>query len=389
MPKISTRQQTIKEIDKLLLLLIITDYEENEEQIQELMELKAHILSYRFFSESERIPKSLHHRTNLLMLPNNQFRQAFRMNKDTFLFILNKIQNHHVFKNNSFNKQQPVWIQLLVVLERLGFDGNSCSIGKVARSLGIGNGTVVLYTNRIIEAILSLHDEMIKWPSNREKRRTSKYYEENHQFKGCIGIVDGTFVNLCQKPTVDPETYWSRKQKYSMNVQIVCNERREIIFYQVGYPGSCNDAYCFRNCDLNKNPERYFSPGEYLLADGGYTLNSRTLTPYKLPTGDQTSFNGKLSSARITVEHVMGLLKGRWSSLRGLRIQIHKKEDTEKVNKWIVTCLVLHNMVVKFNDNWEDTSLENETETETDEENEGSTEESGTELRERIKSAVL
>ena len=64
------------------------------------------------------------------------------------------------------------------------------------------------------------------------------YVEDNHQLKGCIGIVDGTFVNLYGKPQVDPETYWSRKQRYSMNVQIICNERREIIYYQVGYPGS-------------------------------------------------------------------------------------------------------------------------------------------------------
>ena len=386
MPKISKRQKTIKEIDQILFLLILFDSEENEEQIQELMELKAHILSFRFFEPYQSIPKSLQHRTTLLTLPTSEFRQAFRMNKDTFLFILNRIQNHQVFQNNSYNKQQPVWIQLLVALERFGFDGNSCSVGKVARSLGIGNGTVVLYTTRVIEAILSIHDEMIKWPSRNEKKRTSRYFKEQHQFEGCIGIVDGTFVNLCQKPTVDPETYWSRKQKYSMNVQIVCNERREIIFYQVGYPGSCNDAYCFRNSDLSINPERYFSTGEYMLADGGYTLNSRTLIPYKLPTGDQVDFNSKLSSARILVEHVMGLLKGRWSSLRGLRVQIHKKEDTVKVNQWIVACLILHNMVLKFNDNWEEEiSVDDESVNESEE----TVEENGIDLRERIKRTIL
>jgi hypothetical protein len=55
------------------------------------------------------------------------------MNKDTLI----RFQNHVVFQSNSYNKQQPIWIELLVVLERFGFDGNSCSIGKVARSLGM------------------------------------------------------------------------------------------------------------------------------------------------------------------------------------------------------------------------------------------------------------
>ncbi len=140
-------------------IVIISSTDSKEEQINELLELKAYILSHRFFGASQTIPKSLEYRLNLLSLPSSEFRQAFRMNKDTFLFIL----NHPVFSNNSFNKQQPVWVQLLVVLERFGFDGNASSIGKVARSLGLGNGTVVLYTSRVIQAILSIHNQFIKW----------------------------------------------------------------------------------------------------------------------------------------------------------------------------------------------------------------------------------
>jgi hypothetical protein len=225
MPKISEKQQIVTQIDEILFLLIIDDDPRNQQEIDELLDLKAHILSFRYFSSSNSIPKSLQHRTMLLILPGDEFREAFRMNKDTFLFILNKIQNHKVFKNNSRHQQQPVWLQLLVSLERFGFDGTSSSIGKISRSLGISRGTVILYTARVIEAILSIHDEFIKWPSRRKRKQTSDYFEETHQFKGLVGIVDSTFVNLCEKPQVDPETYWSRKQRYSMNVQIICNER--------------------------------------------------------------------------------------------------------------------------------------------------------------------
>ena len=292
------------------------------------------------------------------------------------------------FRKIWFRKQQPIWVQLLVALERFGYDGTSSSIGKIARSLGIGNGTVILYTDRVIETILSIHDEFITWPDRRKRKVTSNYFDENHHFKGCVGIVDGTFVNLCQKPSVDPETYWSRKQKYSMNVQIVCNEKREIIYYQVGYPGSCPDSVCFRNTDLFKNPSRYFSRGEYLLADGGYILNSKTLVPYRNPQEPETlEFNRKLSSARIIVEHVMGNLKGRWGSLRGTRIKITRKEDTVKVNRFIRSILVLHNMVISYNDEWRHEILEDENQ-ENDVEEED-IEETGVLLRERIREVVI
>lgn len=322
----------------------------------------------------------------LLTLPHNNFRQAFRMNKDTFNFILNKIENHHIFHNNSLHKQQPVWLQLLVSLERFGFDGNASSIGKIARSMGISNGTVVLYSNRVIEALLSLRESFIKWPAPVERQKTSNYFEENHKLSGCVGVVDGTLVNLCQKPSIDPETYWTRKQRYSMNVQILCNHKREIIYYQVGYPGSCHDSLCFKHTDICKHPENYFSNGEYLIADCGYTLSQNLIVPYRNPQGDQIEFNRKFSSARIIVEHVMGLLKGRWSSLRGLRVLIQKEQDIERVNKWIVAILILHNMVMKFKDNWDEEIFE-------DVDNVVDiqaimVDETGTELRERLREQI-
>ena len=116
-------------------------------------------------------------------------------------------------------------------------------------------------------------------------------------------------MNLCEKPQIDPETYWSRK-RYSINVQIICNERRETIYYQVGYPGSCPDTVCFRTCDIFRNPQRYLSNGEYILADGGYLLNNRTLIPYRNPQEfEKQVFNQKISSARNIVEHGMGIIK--------------------------------------------------------------------------------
>ena len=61
-------------------------------------------------------------------------------------------------------------------------------------------------------------------------------------------------------------------------------------------------------------------------------------------------------------------------------------EDTVKVNQWIVACLILHNMVLKFNDDWEEEIAEEE---ENIEETEDLVEENGEALRERIKRNVL
>jgi hypothetical protein len=51
---------------------------------------------------------------------------------------------------------------------------------------------------------------------------------------------------------------------------------------------------------------------------------------------------------------VNGILKGRFASLKGLSIQIRELKDFVAVNKWILVCLILHNILIEFNvDEWE------------------------------------
>ena len=94
------------------------------------------------------VPKTDVLRNLLWEYPEREFRQIVRVNRDTFLFIVSKISNHEVFQNNSRNRQRECWIQSLVALEMLGSNGTGASVGKIARSAGVGNGTVTLYTNR-------------------------------------------------------------------------------------------------------------------------------------------------------------------------------------------------------------------------------------------------
>jgi hypothetical protein len=42
----------------------------------------------------------------------------------------------------------------------------------------------------------------------------------------------------------------------------------------------------------------------------------------------------------------MGALKGRFQSLRGLRVKIKSNEDHKKALRWITTAIILHNLVI-------------------------------------------
>ena len=119
-------------------------------------------------------------------------------------------------------------------------------------------------------------------------------------------------------------------------------------------------------------PGKYFSVDEFLLADSGYALKSFVVTPYRQPFAEIC-----FSSARVKIEHVNGILKGRWSSLRGIRTQIKEVKDFQIVNDHILVCSILHNLMIDFNDECDDAWIEEE-----DEENDVGNDDNGEEAKE-------
>jgi hypothetical protein len=48
---------------------------------------------------------------------------------------------------------------------------------------------------------------------------------------------------------------------------------------------------------------------------------------------------------RVKSEHAMGYLKGRFSSLRGLRQQIKDTKDHKRALAWVKTCIIIHTLI--------------------------------------------
>lgn len=123
-------------------------------------------------------------------------------------------------------------------------------------------------------------------------------------FPNIIGCIDGTHIRI-DRPKESPESYYNRKDFFSIQMQIVCNHERKIIDVFIGFPGSVHDARVFRNSPLIEkllNPELR----GWLLGDSAYPCIRTLMTPYKDNghlTDAETSYNAKLSSCRVRVEH--------------------------------------------------------------------------------------
>lgn len=74
--------------------------------------------------------------------------------------------------------------------------------------------------------------------------------------------------------------------------------------------------------------------------------------PSACDTTDKTNFNYHLAQSRVRIEHAIGILKGRFSSLRELRSQLKNRDEMKATIQWITACLILHNLLANLKDQW-------------------------------------
>ncbi|CAH7686119.1 hypothetical protein PPACK8108_LOCUS20728 [Phakopsora pachyrhizi] len=86
--------------------------------------------------------------------------------------------------------------------------------------------------------------------------------------------------------------------------------------------------------DITINSNNYFGPGEYLLADSAYASASTLVPAYRVSncsTPAKTEFNK-----------------------REMRNQLRTPKEIEYLTQWVLTCALLHNLLAKIGDKWEE-----------------------------------
>ena len=381
------------------------------EGFDEVMDMIIIVVGSRYLGERKYMNLRKHLRSGKCMeammaqYKHDAFVGTARMQKTSFKKLVDLISDDDVFKTNDRNphsrhRQAPVWMQLMVVLQRLGCDGNGVSVERIAANGGFSVGSVHKFTERVYTAIRRLRRRVIAWPDADERKRISQRMDLKFGFPGAVGMLDGTPAVFCQKPGKDGEVFWTRKHHYAYNLQLSCDDRKLIRWYNIGWPGSVYDSTVFDSTELRKHPERFFSPGEYLMADAGYVALKFVCVPYKQPYASEPNhwcFNKRFSKARVAIEHVNGILKARWQSLKGIRVQVKTKRDFRRVCEHVKVCLILYNLMIHFNDKWEedvmiDDPLVGSVEhllADYDSDNDDEDEVDGKELRNRIEGYVL
>ena len=290
-------------------------------------------------------------------LNSHEFNVKYRMSRENFMKLLKLIKNHPVFggEKPKVKKMATVEEQLMTFLAFIGHEGGN---GHLSRSLySIGYGTHYLYCDRVAEAICSLRKSAVFWPDTEEREEIASRMKKKFDFPNCVGMGDGTLFPLQFSPSTDDACdYSGRKYKYSITCFIINDDERRIRAYMAGWPGSVHDNRVFGNMRMNRYPLDHFSHSQYILSDSALENCEFVVAAFKKPPlnpmpREHERFNTKLATARISAEHTIGILKGRFRWLKHIRMKISKdKSRMVRILKYIDCCVIIHNLMINLGD---------------------------------------
>ena len=329
-------------------------------------------------------------------LTDRQFRLFFRMSKGLFRLLCDEIVGligigefkSEEFLNEMMDSDDPRCRRMMVANEATT-GGFICGEIKLATTIRILGGCspmamAIMFDFSFATAYKIFKHVISNWLSHESFCPIDgvKYCSDDNHMKsvalqfcesslgiinGCIGALDGWIVKV-QKPLKsdgvnNPQSFYSRKGYYGVNVQAICDKNKKILFRSILSRGAEHDSTAFKNSSLYKwllqHWESMAQKGYYFIGDTAYGLRSFLLTPYDdtMHGSAEDNYNFFHSSSRISIECAFGEINLRWGIFwRALKFPL-------KMNcKIIDVCMRLHNFIVDHrnrNDNFS-TSLDRE-----------------------------
>ena len=96
---------------------------------------------------------------------------------------------------------------------------------------------------------------------------------------------------------------------------VICDDRKTVRYFHVGFPGSSHDQRVMSNPLFYQSIESYFDADEYIVGDSAYTPHERIVPCFKKPprgalSCEHEALNNRIAKRRIAVEHCIGIMKG-------------------------------------------------------------------------------
>ncbi|KAL0330679.1 UNVERIFIED_CONTAM: hypothetical protein Sangu_1613400 [Sesamum angustifolium] len=283
--------------------------------------------------------------------PEEEFKKAFRMGKETFDLICNELSSVVAKENTMLRDAVPVRQRVAVCIWRLA---TGEPLRLVSKKFGLGISTCHKLVLEVCSAIRSvLMPKYLRWPDEESVRRIKEEFESISGIPNVVGSMYTTHIPIIA-PKISVAAYFNRrhternqKTSYSITVQGVVDPRGVFTDVCIGYPGSMTDDQVLEKSTLFQRANAGFYQGVWIVGGSGYPLMDWVLVPYTQQhlTWTQHAFNEKIGEIQRIAKESFARLKGRWGCLQK-RTEV-KLQDLPVV---LGACCVLHNICELRND---------------------------------------
>ncbi|XP_040864842.1 protein ALP1-like isoform X2 [Glycine max] len=277
--------------------------------------------------------------------PEEEFRKAFRMGRETFDMICDELNSAIVKEDTTLRNAIPVRQRVAVCLWRLA-TGDPLRI--VSKRFGLGISTCHKLVLEVCTAIKSvLMPKYLNWPDEGSLRRVKSEFEGVSGIPNVVGSMYTSHVPIIA-PKISVAAYFNKrhternqKTSYSITVQGVVDHRGVFTDVCIGWPGSMPDDQVLEKSALFQRANGGLLKGVWIVGSSGYPLMDWVLVPYSQQnlTWTQHAFNEKIGEVQKVARDAFARLKGRWSCLQK-RTEV-KLQDLPVV---LGACCVLHNI---------------------------------------------
>ena len=223
---------------------------------------------------------------------------------------------------------------------------------------GISHSSVYNSIDAMVEAVNKCEKFKIEYPEDHEVQQwiaDGFKSKSGAGFDCCAGAIDGILIWTHQPSKKDCELtkvgqrkwYCSRKGKYGINLQAVCDHEYRFRSITMLYGGSSSDLLSFEASNLRTRlqQEGFLKKGLCIFGDNAYVNRTYMATPYpNVPgAGELDNYNFYHSQLRIRIECSFGILVNRWGFLRKIAPQLYPIKKTIAV---VCALCRLHNFCI-------------------------------------------
>ncbi|TNN66988.1 putative nuclease HARBI1 [Liparis tanakae] len=287
--------------------------------------------------------------------------EKFRMSKETFLQLCDRLRPRLARQDTSFRLALPVEKRVAVALWRLA---SNVEYRTISALFGVGKSTVCRCVRDMCHAIVALLGPVyLQPPGERELEASAQLFLSKWGFPHCVAAV-ATLHTAIITPSDNASDYANPGGWLSVLTQVVVGGRGQFWDVCASFPGGTEPADVLQNSSLwataadgglspASPPSFMGKPLRYvLLGEACYPLQSWLMKAYPeergchpVPAEPPRLFNRRLARALRSSSEALLRLRARWQCLS-------KRNDCglDVVPTMILACCILHNVCESHGD---------------------------------------